>query len=390
MDFRFSEEQRMIRDTAAAFLAEISDSEAVRSAMETETGYEIRVWQRICREMYLQATHIPEAYGGMGLGYVELVAIMEQMGRMLLCAPFFSTVCLGVNALLLAGTENQKQQYLSQIAEGSLTATLGYVGVPGCWEAETVTARYHREGDSYILSGKLHYVIDGHTSDLLIIAARDEGSIAEKGISLFAVPADTKGLQRTWLPTMDQTRKLADIGLNQLCVPATALLGEEGQAWPKLSKVIDLATITLAAEQVGGAQKVLDMAVEYTKERVQFNRPIASFQAVKHCAADMMLKAEVARSAIYYAGCIAQEALQESETGKELSEAASVAKSYCSDAYFANSGDALQLHGGVGFTWEYDVHLYFKRAKASEHLFGNGAFHRERLARMLLDKSTPE
>ena len=388
MDFRFNDEQRMIRDTAAAFLNEVSGSEAVRDAMATETGYDSQLWQRICREMYLQATHIPEAHGGLGLGYVELVAILEQMGRTLLCAPFFSTVCLGVNALVTAGSEEQKQHYLTQIAEGSMTATLAYTGESGRWDAQTVNAVCRRQDDNYILNGKLRYVVDGHTADLLIIAARTEGSVAEEGISLFAVPADTQGLKRTWLPTMDQTRRLADIELNQLCVPVSAMMGDEGQAWKHLAKVIDLATVALAAEQMGGAQKVLEMTVDYTKERVQFNRPVASFQAVKHQAADMMLKAEVARSAVYYAGCIGQEAIQESQLGDELMEAASVAKAYCSDAYFANSSDALQLHGGVGFTWEYDVHLYFKRAKASEHFFGNATYHRERVARLLLDEST--
>jgi alkylation response protein AidB-like acyl-CoA dehydrogenase len=185
---------------------------------------------------------------------------------------------------------------------------------------------------------------------------------------------------------MDQARKQAAVQLKSVSLTADALMGESGQGWMSLSKVIDLATIALAAEQVGGCQQLLDMTVAYTSERVQFNRTIASYQAVKHKAADMMLQTEVARSAIYYAACVAQEALEGGPLSVELSEAASVAKSYCSDAYFAVAGDALQLFGGVGFTWEYDVHLYLKRAKSSEHLLGNGVFHRERLARMLLDE----
>ena len=280
MEFAFTEEQQMIRDTAAAFLSEVSSSEAIRSAMATETGFDPDVWQRICSEMFLQATHIPEAYGGMGLGYVELAAIMEQMGRNLLCSPFFSTVCLGVNALIVAGTEDQKQDYLTRIAEGSLTATLAYTGASGRWDAATVDTVCARDGDSYSLNGSLRYVIDGHTADLLIVAARSEGTVGEAGISLFAIPADTAGITRTWLPTMDQTRKQAQIELCDVVVPASALMGAEGQAWPQLAKVVDLATVALAAEQMGGTQQVLDMTVEYTKERVQFNRPIASFQSV--------------------------------------------------------------------------------------------------------------
>jgi alkylation response protein AidB-like acyl-CoA dehydrogenase len=385
MEFAFTQEQEMIRDTAAAFLAEVSDSAAVRRAMATEQGYEPQLWERICGEMYWQAIHIPEQYGGMGLGYVELVAMLEQMGGHLLCSPFYSTVCLAANALLVAGSEEQKSQWLGQICEGGLTATLGFNGGSRGWDADSVTATWRREGDSFVLDGDYRYVIDGHTAGLLIVAAREEGSTGESGISLFLLPADTAGVSRQWLPTMDQARKQASVQLDQVSLGADALMGEAGQAWSALAKVIDLATVALAAEQVGGSQRLLDMTVEYTGERVQFGRSIASFQAVKHKAADMMMKTEVARSAVYYAACVAQEALEDGPLASELAEAASVAKSYCSDAYFAIAGDSLQLFGGVGFTWEYDVHLYFKRAKSSEHLLGDGAQHRERLAAMLLD-----
>lgn len=386
MEFAFTEEQEMIRDTAAAFLAEVSDSAAVRRAMGTEQGYEPELWGRICSEMYWQAIHIPEAYGGMGLGYVELVAMMEQMGRSLLCSPFFSTVCLAGNALRVAGSEAQQGRWLAQLCEGALTATLAFNGGSSRWDAESITATWRHEGDGYVLDGDYRYVIDGHTADLLIVAARAEGTTGDEGISLFLLPAATSGVSRQWLATMDQARKQAAVQLNSVSLAADALMGEPGQGWTSLSKIIDLATIALAAEQVGGCQQLLDMTVDYTSERVQFNRTIASYQAVKHKAADMMLQTEVARSAIYYAACVAQEALEGGPLAGELREAASVAKSYCSDAYFAVAGDALQLFGGVGFTWEYDVHLYFKRAKSSEHLLGNGVFHRERLARMLLDE----
>ncbi|NIB39218.1 acyl-CoA/acyl-ACP dehydrogenase [Pseudomaricurvus alkylphenolicus] len=389
MDFAFTDEQLMIRDTAQAFLAEVSDSAAVRAAMVSEHGFDAELWQRICADMYWQAIHIPEQYGGMGLGYVELVAMVEQMGRFLLCSPFFSTVCLATNALLVAGTEEQKTRYLPRICEG-MTATLAHTGAAagqfgGQWHAEAVEATVTRDGDDYMLSGELRYVVDGGSAELLIVAAREPGSCGTDGISLFVVPADTLGINRQILPTMDQTRKLANISLDRVRVPPTALMGEPGQAWPQLQTIINLATVALAAEQMGGAQQVMDITVEYTKERTQFNRPIASFQAIKHKAADMMTQVEVARSGVYYAACVAQEALTGGELAGELNEAASVAKSYCSDVYFSNAGEAIQMHGGVGFTWEYDVHLYFKRAKASEHLLGNGDYHRERLAAMLLD-----
>ena len=385
MEFAFTQEQEMIRDTAASFLAEVSDSAAVRRSMATELGYDEALWSRICAEMYWQAIHIPEAYGGMGLGYVEVVAMMEQMGRYLLCSPFFSTVCLTANALLLAGDEEQKSQWLGAICEGSATATVAFNGGSARWDADAITATCHRDGDTYVLNGEYRYVIDGHSADLLIVAAREEGSSGSDGVSLFLLPADSAGVSRSWLPTMDQARRQAQVRLENVSLPAVAVLGEAGNGWPALSTVLDLAAVALAAEQVGGSAQLLDMTVAYTSERVQFNRTIASFQAVKHKAADMMLSCEVARSAVYYAACVAQEALAGGDLAAELPEAASVAKSYCSDAYFAVAGDALQLFGGVGFTWEYDLHLYFKRAKSSEHLLGNGAWHRERLAALLLD-----
>lgn len=390
MEFAFTDEQKMIRDTAELFLAEISCCEAVRQAMATEQGYDLSVWTRMCEEMCWQAIHVPEQYGGLGLGYVELVAVLEQMGRYLLCSPFYSTVCLAANALLLAGSEGQKGEYLPNLCDGSLTATLAFSGIRGGADSGAVDVTAERDGDHFILNGTYRYVIDGHTADLLIAAAREPGSKGSEGVSLFLLSADCADISRRWLPTMDQTRKQAEIICEDVRVPASALMGGlPGEAGEQLECVLSLAAIALSAEQVGGSQRVMDMAVEYTKERVQFNRSIASFQVVKHKAADMMLKTEGARSAAYYAACVADEALS-ADNFVELNEAASIAKTYCSEAFFSNSAEAIQLHGGVGFTWEYDVHLYFKRAKAAEHLLGNGSYHREKLAAQLLDQSGGE
>jgi alkylation response protein AidB-like acyl-CoA dehydrogenase len=374
----------MIRETAAGFLAEVSTSAAVRAAMATELGYDAQLWQRVCGEMFWQAIHIPEEFGGMGLGYVELVAMLEQMGRYLLCSPYFSTVCMAGNALLVAGSEAQKAEYLPQIIAGR-TATLAYTGSNGRWDAEAVQGTFERDGDNVILNGVWRYVPDGHSADLLIVAAREAGSEGEQGIGLFVLAADSGGISREWLPTMDQTRKQGQITLNNVRVDVGASLGKAGEAWPELEKVIALASVAVAAEQVGGAQQALDSTVAYTQERVQFGRTIASYQAIKHKAADMMLKVEAGRSAIYYAACVAEEAMKGGPLGEELVEAASVSKAWCSDAYFFNAGTGIQLHGGVGFTWEYDIQLYFKRAKSSETFLGDGALHRERLAAALLD-----
>lgn len=376
MEFAFTEEQQMIQATAASFFADVSGSEAVRAAMATEQGYDDALWQSLCQDLYLQAITVPEAFGGMGLGFVELVAVMEQMGRFLVCAPYFSTVCLASSALLLAANAEQQETYFAEILEGK-TATLAFTA-NGKWDKSGITASYIKEGKQYLLNGEYRYVIDGHTADYIIVAAT-----GDQGVALFILPKEAVGLNSQWLPTVDQTRKQAQVSLDNVSVPASALLQDNAEQ--TLLDILDLAAIALSAEQVGGAQEVLDNTVTYTKERVQFQRPVASFQAVKHQAADMMTRVEAARSGVYYAACIAQEKLEGGPLAAELAEAAAITKANSSEAYFLNAGDAIQLHGGVGFTWEYDVHLYFKRAKASELYLGNAAYHRERLAAILLD-----
>jgi alkylation response protein AidB-like acyl-CoA dehydrogenase len=356
--------------------------------MATEAGYEDALWSRITEEMYWHAVHIPEDFGGLGLGYVELVAMLEEMGKHLTCSPFYSTVCLGVNALRVAGTDEQQEKYLSRIAADGVTATLAWTGATGRWDVSAIDATYTLNEDGAVLDGRLRYVPDGHTADLLVIAARKEDSSDDAGIGLFIVPADADGVTRAWLPTMDQTRKQAEIDLSGVRVDASDVMRDVGYAWPLLSQALDLARIAIAADQMGGADRVLELTVDYIKERKQFGRPVGGFQAMKHKAADMMLKAEAARSAVYYAACIADEFLSGRAAGETLAEAASIAKAYCSDAYFYNAGCALQMHGGIGFTWEHDVHLYFKRAKSTQQFLGDAAFHRERLSRQILGDTT--
>jgi alkylation response protein AidB-like acyl-CoA dehydrogenase len=393
MEFRLTDEQHMVRETAKAFLADVSSSAQVRSAMTQERSYDPEVWQRLCSELYVQAITIPEQYGGLGLSYIELAIVLEQMGRKLFCSPFLATVGMATNALLLAASDEQRQRFLPAIAEGSQTATLAWTGpetarAGGSWGADAIAATWTRTAQGYQLDGELRYVIDGDTADLLIVAARARGSSGTEGVSLFAVPASSAGVQRTWTPTMDQTRRLAEVTLAQVNVKADQCLGAEGKSWPQLQQTLALARISLAAEQLGVASESLDMAVAYTLEREQFGRVIAGYQAVKHKAADMKLKAEVACSSVYYAACVASEVLDpdgDINTAAELDEAAAMAKGYCSDTVFFNAGNALQLFGGVGFTAEYDIQLYFKRAKASELYLGNGATQREYIASMLLD-----
>ncbi len=374
MNFAFTEEQEELRSAARAFLADHSAPQQVRQAMESELGYDPDVWKRIGAELGWTAITVPEEYGGLGLGPVELIALQEVMGEALLCAPFFSSVCLGANALLAAGSDEQKREHLPGIAEGRTRATLAWTEPNGSWGADGIEAVAAKRGGDFALNGRKRTVLDGHCADLLIVAARREGSFGEEGISLFAVPAGAKGVERRALATLDQTRRLAEVELRDVRVPASALLGEEGRGWAPLSEALDLAAVALSAEQVGGAQKCLDLSVEYAKQRVQFGRPIGSFQAIKHKCADMLVRVESARSASYYAGCLA------ADGGDALPAVASLAKAYCSDAYFHCAAEAIQIHGGVGFSWEYDVHLYFKRARSTEMFLGDAAHHRELVA----------
>ncbi len=369
MNFAFTEEQEELRKTVKAFLDSKSPESAVRELMETEQGYDTAVWSQMAEQMGLQGLHIPEEYGGSGYSFIELGIVLEEMGRSLLCAPFFSTVVLAANTLLQSGDDGAKKDHLPGIASGETIATVAFTEPSGKWDESGITLEATAAGDGHTLSGTKSFVLDGHVANLIIVAAR-----TGKGVSLFAVDGDASGLTRTPLSTMDQTRKQAKL---EFADTPARLIGTDGAGWDVLSKVLDLVAVGLAAEQVGGAQKVLDMAVEYAKVRVQFGRPIGSFQAIKHKCADMLLEVESAKSAAYYGMWCA------SEMNDELPSVASLAKAYCSEAYFHAAAENIQIHGGIGFTWEHPAHLYFKRAKSSELLFGDPTYHRELLAQRI-------
>ena len=369
MNFAFTEEQEELRKTVRQFLDAKSSEAAVREQMETEAGFDAAVWSQMAEQMGLQGLAIPEEFGGSGYSYVELGIVLEEMGRALLCAPFFSSVVLAANTLIQSGDDAAKAAHLPGIASGETIATLAFTEPSGKWDESGITMEASGAGDSWTLNGTKMLVLDGHTANLIIVAAR-----TGKGVSLFTVAGDAAGLTRTALSTMDQTRKQAKLEFSN--TPAT-LLGEEGNGWNVLGTVLDLAAVGLAAEQVGGAQKVLEMAVDYAKVRVQFGRPIGSFQAIKHKCADMLLEVESAKSAAYYGMWCA------AEMNDELPSVASLAKAYCSEAYFHATAENIQIHGGIGFTWEHPAHLYFKRAKSSELLFGDPTYHRELLAQRI-------
>jgi alkylation response protein AidB-like acyl-CoA dehydrogenase len=369
VNFAFNEEQEELRKTVRQFLEAKSSEDAVREQMDTETGFDPAVWSQMGEQMGLQGLIVPEEFGGSGYGYIELIVVLEEMGRRLLCAPFFSTVVLAANTLIHSGDDAAKAAHLPGIASGETIATLAFTEENGRWDEAGITATATKDGDAWKITGTKMYVLDGHTANLLIVAARTDA-----GVSLFAVEGDAAGVTRTPLATMDQTRKQAKIELAD--APGT-LIGTDGEGWATLERVLDLAAVGLAAEQVGGAQFVLEMAVQYAKDRVQFGRPIGSFQAIKHKCADMLLEVESAKSAAYYAGWCA------AELNDELPSVASLAKAYCSEAYFHAAAENIQIHGGIGFTWEHPAHLYFKRAKSSELLFGDPTYHRELLAQRI-------
>jgi len=380
MDFSLTSDQAMIRDTAQQFLEQCSGSEAVRRAMASESGFEPGLWDQVGQELGWCGLHVPEAFGGVGLSQIELALLLEQMGYRLACLPYFSTTALAINALLYAANEDAQQQFLPRLAAGELRATLAWSGLNGVGNKPgTMLAR--RQGGGYVLDGGVPYVLDGASADLLLVPARLDDK--DDTVCLFAVQADAAGLLRRALNTLDQTRRYADVHFNAVQLPASARIDDPGGVAPGLLKVRELARIALAADQLGGAQRCLDLSVAYTQERVQFGRTISSFQAVKHRCAEMMVRVEAARSAVYGAACVAAS----EPDGQVLAMEAAAAKSIAGDTYFYCAQEAIQLHGGVGFTWEYDPHLYFKRAQASGVWLGRSDELLADLAGRLLDRT---
>ncbi len=377
MNFGFNEEQELLRSTARKFFDNECGSETVRKLMDSPEGMTPDLWKKLAEQGWLGLI-VPDEHGGMGLGIVDLVVLMEEMGRAVVPGPFFSTVLLGGLAILEGGTEAQKKAWLPRLASGDARATLAWMEPTADLGARGITLPATAKGGSHTLNGTKLFVQDAHTADVLVVAARTAtGKTAEEGISLFLVPKGSAGLTVTLLPTMDQTRKLCEVTFKDVAVGPDALMGQAGAGWAPLARVIDRATVGLCAEMCGGAQKVLDMTVEYAKIRQAFGRPIGSYQGVKHKAADMLVDVENSKSITYYAAWAMDEGVTEGPL------AVSMAKAYVSDAYRRVSGAGIQLHGGIGFTWEHDLHLYFKRAKGSEFTFGDATWHRERVAQLV-------
>ena len=364
-----SAELEELRKPVRRFFTDKSPELEVRRLMASREGYDPEVWRQMGSDLCLQGLMIPEQYGGAGYGLNAMSVVLEEMGRALLPAPFFATVILAANALLLMDDDAARNDYLPGIASGETIATLALLEESARWDLSGIKMTATRTANGYTLDGVKSFVLDGHVADLILVAARTDADVG-----FFAVEGNAPELVRAPLATMDQTRKQARLEFSG--TPAR-LIGTAGRAEAALRKTLDLAAVALSAEAVGGAQKCLEMSVEYAKTRVQFGRPIGSFQAIKHKCANMLCEVEASRAAAYHAASV----------GAADSEAApivaSLAKAYCSEAYVHCATENIHIHGGIGYTWEHPANLYYKRAKSSELLFGGPSYHRELLAQRL-------
>src|SRR5262245_35224320 len=376
MDFGFSDEQELLRNAARDFLAKECPMTFVRQMMDDDRGFTDRFWKQMA-DLGWMGLIVPEEFGGSGLNFVDLVVVLEEMGRCVTPGPFLSSSVVAGVALMEGGTASQKKELLPKLAAGTRRATLAQLEPSGRWDNDGVQLEAKHSGTGYTLSGTKLFVPDAHTADLLIVLGRTPGSKGSAGLSLFLVDPRAKGVGISLLKTMDQTRKLCEVKLDGVAVGADAVLGTPEQAARLLDRIIDRGKVALCAEMCGGAQRVLDMSVEYAKVREQFGKPIGSFQAIQHKCANMLVEVESSKSVTDYAAWAVANDVAEAPL------AAAMAKAYCSDAYRHASGEGIQIHGGIGFTWEHDMHLYFKRAKSSEVTFGDATWNRELVAQLI-------
>jgi alkylation response protein AidB-like acyl-CoA dehydrogenase len=363
------EELDELREAVREFLVAKSPETAVRAAIQNGGRHDPAVWDQMARQLRLPGLALPSDYGGDGFGLTELEVVLEEMGAALLCSPFFATVVLAAQALLASADEAACVRYLPGIAAGQTIATLAAAEGNASWDPAMVATRAERTADGWALTGKKSFVIDGAIADLVLVVARSTA-----GPSLFAVDRGAPGLCAAPMTTLDPTRPMAALTFDQ--APAV-LIGAEGQGGRLMSRVLDLACVALGAEQAGGARQCLQMSAGYARTRFQFGRPIGSFQAVKHKCADMLVRVELAEAAAREAARLADEA------APEFGVAAATAHICCSQAYLFAATENIQVHGGIGFTWEHPAHLYFRRAKSTELLFGGPAVYHERLLHRL-------
>ena len=374
MQFELTETQQTLKNTVRKFLAAECPMAKVRQLMETDTAFDAALWQKIAEQGWTGML-IPEQYGGFGMGMVEMAATLEEMGRALLPGPFFSTVLMAGALIESAGNENQRHKYLGPIARGEAKITVAFLEDPPAPSPDAVRMKARTGAGGYLLDGKKLFVPDAGVADYVVVVVR-----LEEELALLVVPAKAGGLSISPMSSIDLTRKICEVNFSGVKVASEDMLAAGASALAALGRARAIATTGLVAEMTGGMQRLLDITVDYAKTRKQFGRPIGQFQAVQHQCADMLLYSESSRSAAYYAAY----AIQEGTPDAQL--AVSVAKAYASEAYRETGNRAIQVHGGMGFTWENDAHLFYRRAKVSEQMFGDAIYHREQIAKLVVDK----
>ena len=362
-------DQDLIRSTARQFLEERIGLERVRELMMSDEGFDRGLWKEMA-DLGWTGLAIPEDHGGAGLGFVELTVLLEEMGRMVTPGPFFASAVLATTAVSVVGTPDQQARLLPELASGETIATLATFEKPRGWRFDQPETTAIRRGDDLVINGAKRGVLDGHLADVLLVTAA-----TDDGVGVFSVDPSADGVTITQEKALDPTRRQATVSLDEVKVAGEDRLGS-GDATAGLATTLRLSTVGLAAEQVGGAQAAMDMAVDYAKTRYQFGRPIGSYQAIKHRCANMLLKVEHARSATYYAA-------RTVDDPEEVAVSAPLAGSLASEAYVWVAGENIQVHGGIGFTWEHDAHIFLKRAKASSLLLGSPHHQRDRMGRAI-------
>jgi alkylation response protein AidB-like acyl-CoA dehydrogenase len=378
MDFDFTQEQVMLRNLTREFLSRESTPRAVRAAMDDPRGFSDATWRQMA-EMGLPGVAIDAGYGGQGLGMVELALVLDEMGRAAYPGPYFATALLAASAIAASGQETQMARYLPDMAHGRTRATLALIEDALAWTPTGVRMRAERRGDGFVLSGEKRFVPFAEAADLLLAVARTGDG--PDGTTVFVVPRETAGISTAANVEMDRTNQTSTVRFDGVSVGSDAVIGEVDRGWSVIGPTLQRAAVGAAAEMLGAARRCMEMSVEYAKVRQQFGQPIGMFQAIKHMCADMLLEVENAHAAVYYAAW----ALDAGSPDAAL--AASAAKAYVGEAARKVCGSAIQVHGGIGFTWEYDLHLYFKRAKHFEPLYGDADFHRERALQLMLERA---
>ncbi len=373
MDLGLSEEQEMLKTMAREFLATECTKEWIKAMAEDEKGYTPELWHKIA-EMGWLGLPFPEQYGGMGMNYIDLMILLEEMGRACLLGPYFATVMLAGYALMQAGSEEQKKEIIPRIARGDLIMTLALTEVSARYDAASITTRAVPDKDGFAINGTKLFIPDANVANSLICVARtqDDGAL-EDGITLFLVDTDSPGITTTMLKTMAGDKQ-CEVSFDNVKVPATNIIGELGKGWPVVAKVLPKATVGLCAYLVGGMQAVLEMCIDYTKERIQFDRPLATQEAIQFYLADIATDVSSSRDITYKAGWELSEGIP---SNRDIS----IAKAWVSDASFRVTRMGHQIHGGIGFTLDHDMHLFYKRAVTAQAMFGSSDWHRELVAK---------